>query len=67
MLVFAIRGRWEALRSFDIPESDTDFRGEPETVDVWDQQGEVDWSKEPLSDDNLSDKVKGFLNVLKGE
>jgi len=39
------------------------WRGEPETVDVHAQQGEVDWSREPVSDDQLSPHVRQALGL----
>jgi hypothetical protein len=39
------------------------WRGEPETVDVHAQQGEVDWTRQPRSDQLL---LAGLLLKLRG-
>ncbi len=33
------------------------WRGEPETVDVFGDQAEADWRREPVSDDQLTPEV----------
>lgn len=39
------------------------WRGEPEAVDVHAQQGEVDWSRQPVSDDQLAPDVRKQLHL----
>ena len=42
-------------------EEELDQRGEPETVDVYEDQAEADWSQEQVSDALLSDKAQRML------
>lgn len=44
-------------------QTETITRGEPETVDVYAEQGEADWTRWPRSDDLLGENVKRRLGM----
>jgi hypothetical protein len=59
-----MNGEREWAEAFGVElDDDTAGRTEPETVDVYAEQGEADWSREARSDSGLSDEARAALEL----